>query len=395
MLDKLSVFVATILPSKENSKNSLQYRGEKCLNCDQPLDKSDRFCPNCSQLNSTKKLHFKDLFNEFFGSLFAYDSRVMLTLRVLVFKPGKISKEYIQGKRMRYANPFRFYLSVSIVFFLLSGLLSKISEYSIASEGDDNKLITFSNNSSNDSNIKTLNDPETAKIINEVFRENQIIADSVELDLSKKYVPSADAFKKYPVVYHTEKELDSMNRWERFGKRIDIYSDFYSENKTLSPPQALAQIGHENNASNKWLYKKVIDFHFFKENPDVAYSYFISKLPIVIFLFMPFFALFIKLLYIRKNRFTYMEHLIFAFHVQSLLFVFLTITLILDYFLKTSLFTSLAMFVFLFYLYKAMRHFYEQGRFKTIVKFMILNTLFSILATFAAIGYALLSFSVY
>jgi hypothetical protein len=395
MLDKLSILFASILPSGERGRKALQHRGEQCLNCGHPLDKSDRYCPSCSQLNSTKKLHFKDLFNEFFGSLFAYDSRLMLTLRVLLFKPGKISKEYVEGKRMRYANPFRFYLSVSIVFFLLSGLLSKISEYTKEYSGDKNKSIIFSNNTSIDSNIKTLNDPETAKIISEVFRENQIIADSVELDLSKKYVPSADMFKKHPVVYYSEKELDTMNRWKRFGKRIDIYSDFYSENKTLNAPQALAQIEHHNNASNRWLYKKVIDFNFFKENPDVAYSYFISKLPIVIFLFMPFFALFIKLLYIRKNRFTYMEHLIFAFHVQSLLFVLLTITLILDYFLKTSLFTSLAMFVFLFYLYKAMRHFYEQGRFKTIVKFIILNTLFSILASSAAVGYALISFSVY
>lgn len=391
MLDKLSVFLATILPSKEKSKNSLQFRGEKCLNCEQVLNKTDRFCPNCSQLNSTKKLHFKDLFNEFFGSLFAYDSRIMLTLRVLLFKPGKISKDYIQGKRMRYANPFRFYLSVSIVFFLLSGLLNKISEYTSEYSADENKSI----NSSGTSNVKTLNDPDTAKIISEVFNESQNIADSVELNLSKKYVPSDDVLKKYPVVYHSEKELDTMNRWERFGKKINIYSDFYLENKTLSSSKALTQIGHENNASNRWLFKKVIDFNFFKDNPDVAYSYFISKLPIVIFLFMPFFALFIKLLYIRKNRFTYMEHLIFAFHVQSLLFVFLTISFIIDYFLNTSLFTSLAMLVFLFYLYKAMRHFYEQGRFKTIVKFMILNTLFSILATFAAIGYALLSFSVY
>ncbi|MCR9183367.1 MAG: DUF3667 domain-containing protein [Flavobacteriaceae bacterium] len=391
MLDKLSVFLATILPSKEKSKNSLQFRGEKCLNCEQALNKTDRFCPNCSQLNSTKKLHFKDLFNEFFGSLFAYDSRIMLTLRVLLFKPGKISKDYIQGKRMRYANPFRFYLSVSIVFFLLSGLFNKISEYTNEYSADENKSVY----SSGTSNVKTLNDPETAKIINEVFNKSQNIADSVELDLSNKYVPSEDVLKKYPVVYLTEKELDTLNRWERFGKRINIYSDFYLENKTLSTPKALTQIGHENNASNRWLYKKVIDFNFFKENPGVAYSYFVSKLPIVIFLFMPFFAFFIKLLYIRKNRFTYMEHLIFAFHVQSLLFVFLTISFILDYFLNTSLFTSLAMLVFLFYLYKAMRHFYEQGRFKTIVKFMILNTLFSILATFAAIGYALLSFSVY
>jgi len=90
-----------------------------------------------------------------------------------------------------------------------------------------------------------------------------------------------------------------------------------------------------------------------------------------------------------------MEHLIFAFHVQSLLFALLIITLIFDYFFNSNLSTFFALLLFAVYLYKAMRIFYQQSRFKTIVKFMTLNTLFSILATFAAILYAFLSFSLY
>jgi hypothetical protein len=385
MLDKLSVFFANILPSQEKGRKSLKYRGEKCLNCDQKLDKSERFCPNCSQLNSTKKLHFKDLFNELFGSIFAYDSRIMLTLRVLLFKPGKISKEYVEGRRMRYANPFRFYLSVSIVFFLLSGLISKFTEYTKTYKEEIQK-------STLPSNIKTLDDEETVKIVQEALKESNIkVPDSALINLNTKN------FRKInkEIVYLTEAQFDSISRGERLYKRARIYNDFYSKNNTLKPHEALHQIGHNNSAYNRWLYKKVIDFRFFKDNPDVAYNYFISKLPVVIFLFMPIFAMFIKLIYIRKNKYTYMEHLVFAFHVQSMLFVLLIFSEIFDYVFVTSLFTTSALFVFGFYLYKAMRKFYEQGRFKTIVKFMILNSLFTILASFAAIGYALLSFSLY
>jgi hypothetical protein len=385
MLDKLSVFFSNILPSQERGRKSLKYRGETCLNCGQKLDKSDRFCPNCSQLNSTKKLHFKDLFKEFFGSIFAYDSRIMLTLRALLFSPGKISKEYVEGRRMRYANPFRFYLSVSIIFFLLSGLISKITDYTktYKEEIQQNTL---------PSNIKTFDDEATAKIVEEALKESNIkIPDSALANIS------AGNFKKIKkeVTYHSEATLDTMYRGQKLYQKTRIYNDFYSKNNTLKPHEALFQIGHHNNVYNRWLYKKVIDFNFFKENPDVAYNYFISKLPVVIFLFMPIFALFIKLIYIRKNKYSYMEHLVFAFHVQSMLFVLLIFSEIFDYAFVTSLFTSLAMFVFAFYLYKAMRRFYEQGRFKTLVKFMILNSLFTILASFAAIGYALISFSLY
>jgi len=82
-----------------------KYRGTSCLNCEHPLDVSDKYCPNCGQLNSTKKLSFTDFSREFFGNFFAYDSRFRRTLSAMMFHPGKISKDYIQGKRERYTNP--------------------------------------------------------------------------------------------------------------------------------------------------------------------------------------------------------------------------------------------------------------------------------------------------
>ena len=111
-----------LLPSVKKERHELKYRNNECLNCHHPLDISDEYCPRCGQLNTTKKLSFNDFFNEFFAGIFAYDSRFYRTLGVLLFKPGKISKDYIEGKRVRYANPYRFYLSASILFFLVWSL---------------------------------------------------------------------------------------------------------------------------------------------------------------------------------------------------------------------------------------------------------------------------------
>ena len=46
-----------------------------------------------------------------------------------MIKPGKVSKDYISGKRSRYSNPFRFYLSVSIFFFIIIELTKKYNEF--------------------------------------------------------------------------------------------------------------------------------------------------------------------------------------------------------------------------------------------------------------------------
>lgn len=80
----------------------LQFRGVKCLNCGHPLDISDRYCPNCSQANSTKKLTLKDFFDEFFSSLINYDSKLLKTLSALLLRPGSITRDYIEGKRIAY-----------------------------------------------------------------------------------------------------------------------------------------------------------------------------------------------------------------------------------------------------------------------------------------------------
>jgi hypothetical protein len=144
---------------------------------------------------------------------------------------------------------------------------------------------------------------------------------------------------------------------------------------------------------NHWLYKKAADWNTVKDNPALFFNYFVNKLPFIIFFYLPVFALFIWLVYLRRP-FNYMEHLIFSFHVQTTFFIIYALGLLLDYFLENWAFT-IANTVFSFYLYKAMRNFYAQGRVKTIVKFVLLNFIFFILAGVAAIISILASFAIY
>ncbi len=76
-----------------------------------------------------------------------------------------------------------------------------------------------------------------------------------------------------------------------------------------------------------------------------------------------------------------MEHLVFTFHTQTMFFILMGIAILLDQITNSEIASSIAMFVFLFYLYKAMRNFYQQKRAKTIVKFLLVNILFFILAS--------------
>ena len=101
-----------------SKRKSRQYRGQRCLNCETALDISEKYCHQCGQLNSTKKLTIGDFFEEFLSNFYAYDSRLRNSIISIFTKPGVLAKEFNEGKRQKYANPFRLFLSVSIVLFI-------------------------------------------------------------------------------------------------------------------------------------------------------------------------------------------------------------------------------------------------------------------------------------
>ena len=345
----------------KNKRQLRKYRGTSCLNCEQALDTSELYCHHCGQLNSTKRLSFEDFFEEFFSGYFAYDSRFSRTMRALLFSPGKISKDYIEGKRQRYANPYKFYLSVSIIFFILWGM-------------------TFDFGAAPSAHAKP---GLTARAIDQDSVTTYMVMDMIDEDLRKKTIEE---------VHIPEAQVDSLGFWSSSRKKTEIFAKYYSITENADPTSALASLEYKNSFYNSWLYEKVTDaMHF--DSADFV-SYLLGKLPFIIFFYLPVFALFIWLLYVRRS-YTYMEHLVFTFHNQTMLFVVFGIGWLFDYITNSNWGVFLAGVGFLIYLYKAMRHFYRQGRVKTFLKFLILNGLFFILALIAFIFSILASFAIF
>ena len=60
------------------------------------------------------------LLKEAFGDLFELDSRLWRTLLPLALKPGRLTRDYLNGRRARYMPPFRMYLVLSLAFFVIA-----------------------------------------------------------------------------------------------------------------------------------------------------------------------------------------------------------------------------------------------------------------------------------
>ncbi|CAM3516029.1 DUF3667 domain-containing protein [Aequorivita lipolytica] len=355
------------------SRKSFQYRGTKCLNCQQPLDISDVYCPYCSQLNSNKQLSAKDFFGEFLNSIVVFDSRLRNTLKDLLFRPGIITRNYVKGQRLKYANPFRFFLSVSIIYFLLNSLIQVFQP---------NTEIDQLNLNGSSSDIITLDSLRQNFPANP--SKNIIVADSLKNEESKKNFESI-----------SEEALDTMSFTESYIERFSLYNKYYEKTKIKSPAVAFDSLHHQNTAFNRWVYSKNATLEKIQEKPSEFINYVISKIPFFLFFFTPFFALFFWLIYSRK-KYTYIEHTIFIFHIFSFIFLAMLLFLIPDLIIgKNFLVGCLFIFIGPIYFYKALRNFYGQSRPLTLIKFVFLNTVFVIGLTLAATIFVVASAAIY
>ena len=356
----------TNLPEKQSGRKATKYRGAKCLNCGHPLDLSDRYCSYCGQLNSTKQLSLGDFLGEFLSSIVNYDSRLRYTLKDLLFKPGTITKNYVEGQRLKYANPFRFFLSISIVYFLLQGLIVNV--------GGNNNFVNFDEDGTpiENENIFTLNnrDFNVPKDQAVSYNKDTLIVGKDTVLLNQKKEPE--------VKYFSEEDLDTLSPANALVERFTLYRNFYEQTEIKDATAALDSLNHQNTRYNRWLYNKNNSLKRIKENPFGFVSYLLGKIPFFLFFFAPFFAVFFSLIYFRKGH-TYMEHLVFIFHIFGFVFLGMLICLLPDLLLGDDIFTGiLLLFIGPFYFYKALRNFYQQNRIITILKFLLLNIIFNI-----------------
>ena len=384
----------------------MRYRGNECLNCGHPLEISDRYCSYCGQLNSTKKLSLQDYFGEFIISIVNYDSRFRYTVKDLLFKPGVITRNFTSGKRMRYANPFRFFLSVSIIYFLLSGFLDFIQIADAESEENPSLQNIF--------NFQ--DDDDQAEIPLDSITYYKMLA----LNTKDK-----DSLEQLPLIYRRESSLDTLNFVSRTAFKLKMFHIFSLQTKVENPYQALDSLEYSKSKLNVWLYDREKGLKRIQENPVAFGQYLAKKIPVFLFFLAPLFACFFLLLYYKsesfrfhknklratsrkklqslfktpyiggfclyclaslrsvfvvKRNYNYMEHVIFIFHIFTFLFLVLLLLLVPEFLMGSSLLSGLFIsFVAPFYFYKALRNFYQESRLRTLMKFFILNIVFLML----------------
>lgn len=111
-------------------------RGEvymECKNCDRVFD--DNFCPNCGQKAIAGRLDIKHILKSFFKLYVSFDKGFFKLFKDLFTKPAIVIQEYINGKRIKYFNPFQYFL------ITIGALLYIIIKYDLGTQLADSESI--------------------------------------------------------------------------------------------------------------------------------------------------------------------------------------------------------------------------------------------------------------
>ena len=328
---------------------------DQCENCGALLD--GPYCSQCGQKAADRIVPIWHMINEGLEAVVELDLRVLKTLPKFLFLPGRLTKEYLNGRRQRYIRPFRLYLFATFLLFTVlaftttggiglpfppaaSTVPADTAQATTAPGAPGETAPTDADAASESTPPTSLRiQSEEAQLFGDQDERNEL-ANQIEQDTSDFQVNLFD-------------DPETNERFERILRRKSAQT-----------------------VRNPWEFVGSM----------------IDRGPYVMFLMLPIFAFFLKLLYIRRGR-LFVEHMIFSLHVHAHAFFAFTVGILMSesdigWVRTAAIFVELSP---LLYVVLAMRHVYEQGMIKTGLKAVLLFVLYSIVLSFGLVVLLLLA----
>ncbi len=311
-----------------------------CLNCGAQL--RGQYCGTCGQRARSRLISLWELISEAFGDLFEIDSRLWQTLIPLIMRPGQLTRDYLRGRRARYMPPFRSYLVLSLIFFLVAFF-----------DPREELGLLFESQSETETETETPTDTEAHQeaILKELAEKGIIVgSDGSEAD------EESDEFN-----IHFDSDGESGVECEIDESDLEDIPGWLARRLT---PERMQHICEQT---------KLDDGRQIIEN-------LVNNIPAALIVLLPLMALVLKALYPLSRRY-YVEHLLFFVHFHAFCFLILTLQILfarlaaLLHVPETiSVVTIVVASLYIpVYLFISMRRVYGQGRVITFLKYTVLS----------------------
>jgi hypothetical protein len=313
------------------------------MNCGAQL--ADEYCAACGQRHEPHLHSVGHFMGEAFESITHADSRLWRTLGYLIARPGRLTREFFDGRRVRYLPPFRLYLVISLLFFLIAGLTAS------EDEGDLNPRQGYAK-------VEGLKKAAAGLEKSAEYNPGGMEAARHMREAAAAEQARLDALKA--------SGADAATMARESGENLQLgFCDNFEKpdaDTSLASAPLRAFCKKATNTSSRDLSAAVE-----------------RNLPRAMFVLLPLLALLMKLLYWRPKRF-YVEHLLFMVHNHAFIFISFTALVLLG---TTSIneevvevIEVLLILYILWYLFRAMRVTYGQSRWLTFGKYMTIALLY-------------------
>jgi len=357
---------------EDDSRDVSTADNPKCLNCGTRL--RGQYCGNCGQRSRNRLISIWQLLQEAFGDLLELDSRLWRTVIPLLIRPGQLTKDYLEGRRARYMPPFRTYLVLSVVFFVVAFF-----------KPQDELGLFFT--------------PEPQPTAEEIALleeegEKKQAEQEEQLDVALQELKALEAEGKISedVVAQVENDRGLVVSYDNEDGEDGLFGD--CENMNLS----------DEEDAPEWLTKRFSDERL-KEicernqarGIDSFVDAILENIPVALIVLLPIMALVLKVLYPLSRRY-FVEHLLFFVHFHAFFFLILILQILFARLagllgpddgaidsISTLILVATSFYIPV-YLYKAMRHVYGQRHLVTIPKYLILSIAYLTGATFTMLG---------
>ncbi len=223
-----------------------------CENCGTLL--TGHYCGNCGQPAVDYRRSFRHVVTDVLDSFLNWDSKFLATFGHLLTRPWKLTNEFLAGHRVRYLNPLRLYLLVSILFFFIVNYAERRAEAG--------------------------------------GHFNPVIMDNEEVPMDQLREPKPGAT---PPIDRPEDEFKDGKPHIQFGDNSDRPKTTFE----LWLNQRVEEKIGKNGDKGKFFLHSIM-----------------LNLPYMMLTCIPIFAFILKILYFFRRIF-YIDHLIYALHIHS------------------------------------------------------------------------------
>lgn len=370
-----------------------------CANCETQLQ--GPVCHVCGQLADSYHRPVRGLLGELFEGLFALDGRVVRTIPNLLARPGRITRDYLKGRRARYMPPFRLYIIASLIFFLLVPGLDQLGEGAsvgadvsdaVSQAGPRGQVVrdrleaelqasVSAGEMTEDQAAQTmaaltgLGLPPRDRSAPEAGEDGAVD----EGELKQPDASSADAVDAEAGASDVAEEEPTARGAAWIGPDAEQMRRFFAPEDFGEPaPNSVWPLSIRRHVGDR--------LAAVSEDPQGWLEATADWVPRIMFVMVPVYALLLSLVYAWRRRFFFYDHLIVSMHFHSALFLTMSAGLLIG----TS-WTVFALLVYSnIYLYRINRVVYARGRVSSVLRTLTLDFLYSIVLSFGFIAVLLL-----